>query len=155
MQDICSFDLQQQTITHLDLFSSQWALVSMYRDSSICMSPNRGTTWSCEASKQSLQTEYYDEKKPCFHENQTVCLHLKELVDFAEVYPFLCVQLIDVADISIHQVQAKTHDLKHRAIPSFVKFSFSRVLKASAGMDALTFSSMCFSLGVKYILFSQ
>lgn len=57
------------------------------------------------------------QKTVIFQGNQTVYLHLKELVDFAEVYPFLCIQLIDVADISIHQVQAKTHDLKHRAIP--------------------------------------
>ena len=33
--------------SRLDLFSSKWALVLMYRDNSICMSPNRGTTWSC------------------------------------------------------------------------------------------------------------
>lgn len=47
--------------------------------------------------------------------------HLKEFVDFAQVYPFLCIQLVYVADISIHQIQAKPHDLKHRFTPSLRK----------------------------------
>ncbi len=76
----------------------------MYRDSSICMSPNRGTTWSCEGNQQMLHSEDCEKKTVSFQENQNICLHLKELIDFAEVYPFLCIQLVDVADIPIHQI---------------------------------------------------
>ena len=42
---ICKYLLSFRT--HLDLFSSKCALVLMYLDSSICMSPNSGTTCSC------------------------------------------------------------------------------------------------------------
>lgn len=37
---------------------------------------------------------------------------LKELIDFAEVDPLLGIQFVNVTDISIHQVETKTHDLE-------------------------------------------
>lgn len=37
---------------------------------------------------------------------------LKELIDFAEVDPLLGIQFVNVTDVSIHQVETKTHDLE-------------------------------------------
>lgn len=37
---------------------------------------------------------------------------LKELIDFAEVDSLLGIQFVNVTDISIHQVETKTHYLE-------------------------------------------
>lgn len=51
--------------------------------------------------------------RACFFSsaNYSFQANLEELVDFTEVYSLLGIQLVDVADVSIHQIKPKPHHL--------------------------------------------
>lgn len=77
--------------------------------------------------------------------------YLEKLVDLAQVYSLLGIQFVDVAAVSIHEVQAEAHHLeKRRAVVTLCTALWFKTTSAAS----LTLSSMCFSLGVRYSLLS-
>lgn len=83
--------------------------------------------------------------------------YLKELVNLGEVDPLLGVQLVDVAAVPVHQVEAEPHHLRVREVRGQHRVHRSGRQQHESGTPpcaALALSSMCFSLGVRYILFS-
>lgn len=95
-------------------------------------------------------------------------LYFEELVNLAQVDPLFGVQLVDVTHIPVHQVQTEAHHLspawrqdvveaqdRWRARGQAAGCVDAWVEKSSKKKkSAPTLSSMCFSLGVRYILFS-
>lgn len=96
--------------------------------------------------------------------NESESLYFEELVNLAQVDPLFGVQLVDVTHVPVHQVETEAHHLSPAERQDVVEAQDRWTARGQAAgrVDAWvgkkkrapTLSSMCFSLGVRYILFS-